>query len=293
MARTTVHDDGKGAFAKILDGFVERFKASAADPTKIDKIAREFRDEFGETAEMGTSPGDTHVHIHGNPGEGNAEKPGQGFVSDEDFQAHVRKNDDEHKVMADGIAELRGKFDGLKPPDNEEIPGEVADEMEAEANEGEETKARTAHDSAPLSSSWQATAAGAEVLSPGIAMPAYVRDAKPNNTLIVMCKTRSMALDAAYRTAAGKAIIDEITRGRPPKLDGSAPCGQIRTLFFAAVAAAKAVNSGATRVYAADGTTIVDPTHKAPPKVPTNSELNKAARERWSRKIRVGDVGGQ
>lgn len=115
-------------------------------------------------------------------------------------------------------------------------------ELEAEAPAGKGTLARKATDSAYLEDSFQETISAAEILAPGIRVPTYDGAAAPSKTLDNICKLRRSALDLAYHTADGRAIIEDVNGGKGLDDLANMSCSAVRTLFRSAVAAKRVAN---------------------------------------------------
>lgn len=130
--------------------------------------------------------------------------------------------------------------------------GETEKELEEEAPAGKGDKARKAKDSVYLEDSFQATVAAAEILVPGIRVPAFDRAIDPKKSLDGICKFRRQALDLAYSQPDGRGIIDDVLGGKT--YDGAKmTCGAVRSLFNSATAVKKAQNKSGTKSTVTDG----------------------------------------
>lgn len=81
----------------------------------------------------------------------------------------------------------------------------------------------------------------AEILSPGIRLPTFDARVAAANTEERICGLRRRSLDAAYRTPAGRAAIDEVLGGRSFNLR-TATCDQVTPVFNAAAALVQGEN---------------------------------------------------
>lgn len=123
--------------------------------------------------------------------------------------------------------------------DNKEIEGELGEEAPPGTALND---AKMAKDSALLVDSFQATCAGAEVLSPGIALPKLDRGAAPLATFNVICGLRRAALDAALSKPDTREVIMRANGGRTIDT-AKAHCRDVRQLFNAAVAVKQTINA--------------------------------------------------
>ena len=250
---------------RILDALMKAFKAK--DAAEVEELAKKVGDEMegGEGTE--TEGGDTHVHAGG----------GEGFVKDEDFQAHKsdtegglaelrkriealesaatggKKADDAEmseeekaaaeKKAADDATEAQKAEEAQQAARDEELPEAALDEVPEELREN----AKKAKDSAYLADSFQDTVAMAEILVPGIRIPTFDRAGKPGSEYKKICNFRRQALDLAYAQPATRATLDEVlgNKGLDTK---NMTCDAVRTLFRSAASAQRASNNAsATR----------------------------------------------
>lgn len=218
-------------FLKAKDRYLAAIKAKDAEEEK--KAEKEMEDAAaeGNAEELAAGEDHTHLHLHRddiNGGGGiNSGEPAR--MTDEEVRGGFSSINDTLGKMAatmDAIAE----HVGYKPGDaaaTEEIEGQ----LEEEAPAGTGDKARKARDSVLLIDSFQSVAALAEIMVPGISVFTFDEKLDPKKTLDSICKLRRSALDLAYNTADGRAIIEEVHR-KPLTLD-SMKCGDVRTLFNA------------------------------------------------------------
>ncbi len=213
-----------------------RAATKTKDEAKIEeamKDAEEAKTALDEESAAG-SGSSTHIHM----------PETKGMVSDEEFQAHVEKNDKEHAEMRDALSGMQEQMKALQPAGetgDSEAEKEMEGNLEDEAPPAVKDKARKAKDSMYLADSFQETVAGAEILVPGIRIPTFDKASKPGDSLTAICKFRRTALDLCYATTDGKALI-ETANGKPMDL-APMKCNQVRSLFHSVVAAKKAANN--------------------------------------------------
>lgn len=244
------------------------------DEEKIDAIENELpADDAVE--EPG---GDTHVHVHG----------GERNMTDEDLESRFGNLESGHQEIKDSLEAIHAKL-GAGGPANEDVTDEdeeaakkadeekkAADE-EIEGNLKEEAPAgatgdaiKTAiktGDSAFMADSFQDTVAAAEILVPGIRVPTFDRKMGPKDTFDAMCSLRRNALDLAYATPEGRALIVDLTKDHDfMKMS----CADVRTVFKGAAKVKKSINARA-----GDRTQIADPSKK-PIGIKSLADLNAA-----------------
>jgi hypothetical protein len=158
--------------------------------------------------------------------------------------------EDRFKKMEDSIEELKK----AKPDGEDDAVGEggkeVLGELELELPAGSENVKDVAakmKDSALLVDSFRHTVALAEIIAPGIRIPAFDAAMKPGNGFKVICNLRRQALDFAKTEPAGYGLIEEIMSGRTYD-SKTASCRDTRTLFNAVGTMKKSRNTAALRV---------------------------------------------
>lgn len=228
---------------RAKDKLIAAYKAKDAE--EIKKAEEEVKDaEEAATTAAAAPAGEredhTHVHIHGTGDDTppNLNEGAPARMTDEDITKNfgdLRGTMDKFGKTLDAIANHVG-YKAEDAEATEEIEGQLADE----APEGMQDKARKARDSAYLGDSLQSAAATAEILVPGIAIPAYVKTAAPKKTFDAICGLRRNALDLLNATAPGRAMVEAI-HGRRLVLDGMR-CGDVRALFNAVGALKKQQN---------------------------------------------------
>lgn len=187
-----------------------------------------------------------------------------------------RRHDDRHPD--DRRHDDRRSDDRHRDEANKEILGE----LEFEAPPGTGDRARKARDSAFMADSFQDVLSKAEVLAPGIRVPAFDAKASPVRTLRALDKLRRTALDLAYHAPATRGIIDQAMSGRT--LDSSRmSISATRVLFNAAASAAEAGNNrrATDRSMEAGGGFT---TARGGATIQSVADINKANRDRYVRR---------
>lgn len=225
-----------------------------------------------------------------------------GGDGEEHIHVHAGGRDEEAHVLILALQEKVATFDALMPKltklaarvkDNGEIDEpneegldaekkkkkETEDNLADEAPDGTKDKARVATDSSFLADSFQETAAGAEILVPGITIGTYDKALEPGKTLDAICKLRRNALDLLHSQPAGRAMIEQL-HGKKLNLDAM-KCADVRTLFRSAVTTKKAMNGSQIQQRP---TQDRDP--NAPKPIRSISELNERNRARYEPKQR-------
>jgi hypothetical protein len=159
-----------------------------------------------------------------------------------------RYDDDARRRMDDDRKRFDDAFNAEPAP--MEANREILGELEFEAPPGTGDRARTAHDSALFVDAHQETVALAEILNPGIRLPAFNRNAKPAETVGAMFDLRRRALTGAYASGPEmRAAIDVLTSGSPGHFDsGRLPNDQLRVVFKAAAMQKRTLNTAAQQV---------------------------------------------
>ena len=236
--------DKKTLFQRLRTAF------SANDKKAIDETLEEL-----EKADAADEAGALHIHLGGAQSGMDAEpteKTGNPYDALEERVGGLEKG---HSEIMDALTEMRGMMTTGATSDAEEEAGkkeeaakvasEMADEAGAETPE-KKAEVASAKDSAFFGDSFQETAALAEILVPGIALPVFDAKAAPKATFDALCSLRRKALDLAYVTPQGREAIDSAHGGKPLALSGMT-CRDVRALFRAAGAVRKAQNGAASR----------------------------------------------
>ena len=195
-------------------------------------------------------------------------------VEDEDEGA------DPIKALTDVVASLADRLTAieaaLKPAEKAADEDEIAkkDEEAAKAADADGEESEGTKDSAALRDEFTATLSGAEVLVPGIALPAFDAAAPAAKTCAALHALRITALSAVHATTDGKAMIATFDAApNIPAMKGDA----LRVLFNATVASRKAINNAkATERQTRDAAPQVGVIHDP-------AELNRRAAKRYGR----------
>lgn len=155
---------------------------------------------------------------------------------DPELIGDARDEPAERQEMAERIREKEKSKDEL----GNEVPNAnsttaILGELEFEAPPGTGDRARRATDSQYLEASFQDTVAKAEVIAPGLSLPAYDGKAPPKKTFNAILGLRRTALDLAYSRPELRGVIDAAMSGRALDTKALAP-SSIRTLFNAVAA---------------------------------------------------------
>jgi hypothetical protein len=202
-------------------------------------------------------------------------------MSDEEitkgFQA-IGQQQKEMKDMLDAIAKHVNYVAGGAPAAAAAAgeDKELVAELKEEAPSGASDKAAIAKDSEYLADSFQEAVSLAEILVPGIKPSApYDKAASPKKTFDSICAFRRTALDLAYHSAEGRAMIDQLLAGKPLEL-AKMSCAAVRTLYRSAAGMRK----GANDLLATQARQRQEQGNKDKPKAPrTLAELNEANRK--------------
>lgn len=219
--------------------------------------------------------GDTHIHVHTGGAAAEPIIPQNdegGDLSEQIAQLSAQFSAFEERIAALEAA-AQGTGDELDP-DQEELVEAIKDELPAEADPVEVIKA---NDAAVFADSFADTLAMAEIIAPGIRLPAFDAKAGVKKSFKDMCGLRRKALDGAYKDQDSKPVIDEILGGRT--LDtASMTCGAVRTLFRSVGAARRQMNNDANR---GSGRAGDNSGSGAAPATRSVKDLNKEADKYW------------
>lgn len=271
--------DNKPTLKAIVSRIITAFT------TKDEATMKKELETLSQVADEDGGGSATHIHLGGGSEGGRQMK-------DEDIEARFASLESGHQQIIDGMAQIMGRLDGTTKKEGEDggdpdpdaeaaaaaaaEEAAVGDEMAEEAPAGKAEDARMAKDSAMLKDSFQQTIADAEILAPGIRFPAFDSKAAPKTGIEVLTRFRLSALELAYATADGRALIEEVTGGKPMALDCKC-VKDVRTTFRAAAALRKRHNN--------DRGTIVEATllsNRVP--VMSIADLNKRNREFFAAK---------
>jgi len=200
--------------------------------------------------------GDTHIHVHtgGDPtttAAGSGGETHDDSIGSDEFQAHVSKNDADHKEFRDAIADLNSRMAAMSgsTPANPAPAADAAEEEEMqeavkdEFPDDKKEEAGKARDSVYLGDSFTSTMALAEILVPGISLPTFDRAAKPVVTTKAICALRKKALDLAYHQPATRDIVEELLSGKPISCLNDMTCMPVKNIFNAAAAIRRRSNN--------------------------------------------------
>lgn len=192
-------------------------------------------------ASVSTSDEGVNVHIHAPANAANGSGLGLDSAAKdaaEETENRFKKIEDSMKAIADSIENL-GKEKEKKETDDSEAE-KAAEEEKAEEGSGTKDAIMAAKDSVPFADAFSAALSGAEILAPGMSLPAFDEAASPEKTIAAIKKLRTTALDLAYMGAETRGIIDDLLGGKPLALD-SMKAKDVKQLFTGAVTARKAM----------------------------------------------------
>jgi len=212
----------------------------AKDCKAVDEVVAELK-----AKDEDPDGGGTAVHVHTNEG--------RSAYDDDTLKDLFEKNETEHKAMDERMAACEGMMktandakakdeeekkkkeeeQKAKDAEKEKEENEIKDALADEAPAGEEEKAKTAKDSSYLVESFQTTKSKAEIIAPGIHLPAFDKAADPKVTFNSICGLRRKAIQSAARDADSLAMILKLSGGKAfdsTKMDGLS-CSRIKVLF--------------------------------------------------------------
>ncbi len=176
-----------------------------------------------------------HVHL-----------PPQVVVAEPDKDKVAVAQDDDNPMDA-RLAKLEAMVAALvekveKMTEAEKAEAEVTMKDTAEeVEEAEEKEKAASMDSASLAVEFRETRSLAEILAPGIALPAFDAKAGRKLTVDAMCGLRRKALATAYASDAMRPHVQTVLAGAKPAFDKMA-CDHLTAVFNGAAALAKAAN---------------------------------------------------
>ena len=266
---------------------VQRIAARLGVKTNDEEKLGAIEEELGGVDDPDEPGGDTHVHVHG----------GERAMTDEALEERFGNLESGHQEIKDSLEALHAKLGASGPAgedvtdadeeealeaaakkkaEDEEIEGNLKEEAPKGATGDAIRKAIKAHDSAFLQDSFQSTLAEAEILVPGIRVPTFDRASNPKDTFDAICNLRRTALDLAYATPTGRAVIEDLTKDRDfLKMS----CADVRTAFKGAAKIQKAINARA-----GDRSEMLDPHKKPVGQVKTLADLNVAMAKHYGTK---------
>lgn len=197
---------------------------------------RATKDDGGIAIHLHSGPSGTSVQTdeEATPKPESANDRGMSDAEKSEFEGFKKKVEGDMKAIMDALTALSPKAgDAEADPDmKEDVPAGTEDAV-----------MKAARDSALLVDSFQQTAAGAEILVPGIFVPELDEKAEPKKTYDSIIGLRRNALQLFSQGAAG-AMLAEL-HGKPVEFD-KLSTKDARSLFNSAVAVQKVRNN--TRV---------------------------------------------
>lgn len=265
MAKTNTKKKVGDVFDAFRRALMGSTTLSAKDKEELEKAIKKEEDELPEElkehefkpdhdAAEGTPASGHHIEVHTHmpphPVAAAAEH-------DDDEEGDIEERVARLETAVHEIAEMvRGLGSGgerstgeatTDEPDASEEGKAILGQLELEAPPGAEaTDVRGAKDSRFLVDSFQATSAIAEVLAPGIRLPAFDGKTDPKKNFKVICDLRRSALDLAFLQADTRGMIEEILAGRA--FDAKKmTCDAVRGTFLAVGAMKKHANNQTIR----------------------------------------------
>lgn len=241
-----------------------------------DAVRQSMLDAAAALATNDEDEGDaTHLHIHmpaeGEPAVIPAEASAKDALEEADpMQARVEAIEAKLEAMPEAITKAVTDAISNWKPAADEAPPPDDDEEGDDDKKGDKTT-----DSAALETGFKALVADAEVLVPGMIVPAFDPKAKRKVTVDRMCAVRRKVIDTCYATTDGRTTVDAVA-GK--SIDTSTlDCKQVATLFRAAAGAKRLLNN---RVSTGDAGRI--PEQPEVKKPMTLADLNKINRAHFS-----------
>jgi len=225
------------------------------------------------------SPGGVHVHIPATSGSGEAARSKYTDEKlDEEFGKVRKESQDNHKLVMDGITEIKNKLPKESAEDaaEREVEGALKEEAPAATND-----AAMKENSAFLQKSYRETVALAEIIAPGIQAFTFDSAQRPARTYLDICKLRARALSLGNNDPAVNSMIEQANGGRAITGDQilKLPCSNLRTMFYAVAALKKAANNAPTTdVNRSRGADRRD----APLRIATQADQNKRNSEYYA-----------
>lgn len=294
----------------VWDRIMTAFKAK--DDAAMEEALKEARDSYEGGGEGEVSPGNGHsvtVNIHGAKEQKDDEEEGKAPPA-------AGGNESEQKIL-ETVAQLAARMDALEkvvaqlasaeesesgeasegdedPPKEGEgegaeskegggsKEGEGEDEAEGEIEEEDPDKTatgdkRSTKDAASLDQIAQETFARAEILLPGVKLPALDAKQSRAKTIDSLCAFRRRVVMRAYETETGKRAITPFLGGRDVSAVKKMTCDAVSTLFVGASELVKQTNNG--RIMSR--TITNDRVAKGTKEPVTIAEINRRNRERY------------
>jgi hypothetical protein len=220
----------------------------------IKEIAKKLKDAWaskdcaafdGAVASLKDEAG-TEVHLH--TGEG-----GRSAYDDDTLKGLFEENEKKHAAMDERMTACEGAMkagdakmkdaeekekkekeeQAAKDAEKEKEENAIKDALADEAPAGEEEKAKTATDSSYLVESFQTTKSKAEIIAPGIHLPAFDKKAAAKDSYVAICGLRRKAIQMAARDAEMLTMIFSLTGKKAFDANGVNDwhCSRVKTLF--------------------------------------------------------------
>jgi hypothetical protein len=206
----------------------------------------------GASQEVLATGAHTHVHVNlkglvkdadkeddKEEKEKTADADGDGDEDDKDKKD--KKTDDALKAIMDHLGKLQKTVDRLakaKDADKEDEDDKEKDKTEDDDPNNEEMTG----DSAELVAEFKDTVSRAEILSPGLKLPALDRKASKKAVTDSICALRRKALIKAFENDAARKHVAPFVSGKEPTFDAM-PCGDVKHIFIGASELARASNN--------------------------------------------------
>jgi len=239
-----------------------------------------------EAAENGINelPGDTHIHIHTDPGARQATADND--PDPDDTATRLTKIEKTVETLSATVGDsLKKVLEAVEKKatnaadDGDDDEGLTDEEKKAKADK---KKRLSTGDSAALETGFKAVTAQAEVLVPGFRMPTFDAALPREVTIEAMCGARRKAMDAAYATADGAALINTVA-GLPTVDLAKLDCKEVSVLFNAATGAKALLNQAKTTTNDGAANTGL-PANKGGGEIISAQALNKANEEFWAKR---------
>lgn len=263
----------EATMAKKKASWFDRLKIAmkSKDEAEVENLLENPPEGVHDDGDIPEEGGDTHIHVHTG---GEPSNPVTENVSTEDdpMAEYMAQNDADHEEFRQRLSALEAKMgSGESEDDNEEIENALKEEAPDGTDDEEVIKAK---DSRYLGESFRDTASRAEILAPGIRIPAFDSAAKPTQSYKKICGLRRSALDLAYSQPDTRGMIDDVLAGKT--LDTkNMTCDAVRHVFMAASVLKKnSNNSGGHRAH--------DDHTQKPVGIRTIKDLNEANQKHWA-----------
>ncbi len=265
MARTATKKKVSDVFDALRRALTGSTSLTAKDKEELEKVLKKEEDELPEVLKEhefkpehdDDEPVGHHIEVHNHMPAAAAAPGGNPEHDDDEPEGGMEERVSRLETAVHEIAEM---VRALKPveaapaagattddpvgPDGEAILGQL--EMEAPTG-AEAVDVRGAKDSRYLVDSFQATAATAEIIAPGIRLPTFDQKGDPKKNFEVICGLRRSALDLAYLRPDTRGMIEEVLGGRTLDVK-KMTCDATRSLFGAVGAMKRGANNRSLRV---------------------------------------------